>query len=694
MKLLEIKNNLVKLSYDTEENPVLGRFIVLIGEPISYVAQLVNLKVDSTNNFAIAKLIFTFTSDGVVDNYDGSVPKISAEVSPLDTAELLDLLPVETPVRIGQMAQQSYRMNLDVSAFEKNLTVFAERSIDKSTFISNCVRQFFQMKEKSVIIDNANFFEDYQKIVFTKDFKLPLNSEMIDYLFEHELTEVDAATKAVIQDIFYAVQQYIKTLDYEFLPIDNFVDVVANQYKETQMPELALLKNKLLKYRDSNIFANTKDEVLAFDKKLAQKNCSIVDIKDIQESLQKEVISFVHKALEKIEKYVYFFVPLTDENSDKKLLKQMINHNHVFTTLLASHSYKYAKELKAIAENMVLFAPPSQQHDFAAYNTLLCKLNINEAVVFGKLTQGIPFVAEINDLKLDLTRDDVLGDRFQFVPVEENVKLVDSDGVSLDSVLKAKEEERKAQEQKEEATSIENAESNQEKEELVPAEKLVEPEQSIQTLVPEEFIETPTVVENIVEDVPVNNVENFSDITEDLPIVEESASVSQPQIVEPVANIFEDSTIVDELPISEYPETEALVPEDMPPVIEEPEFTQEVLTEDDLNFIEESQVVQPEELVEEPIVEDYSDANSYVESPYVEEQPPVVPVYPVEDEQNNAQEGDSIAFAQGDSVSHPRYGRGVVEKIIKYGNKTLCSIAFENVGRRLLDPSISEFVKL
>lgn len=690
MKLLEIKNNLVKLSYEEEENPILGRFIVLIGDPISYVAQLVNLKVDSANNFAIAKLIFTFTPDGVVDNYDGSVPKISAEVLPLDTAELLDLLPVETPVRIGQMAQQSYRVNLDVSAFEKNLTVFAQRSIDKSTFMSNCVRQFFQMKEKSVIIDNENFFEDYPKIVFTKDFKLPLNSEMIDYLFEHELTEVDAATKAVIQDIFYAVQQYIKTLDYEFLPIDNFVDVVANQYKETQMPELALLKNKLLKYRDSNIFANTKDEVLAFDKKLSQKNCSIVDIKDIQESLQKEVIAFVHKALEKLEKYVYFFVPLTDDNSDKKLLKQMVNHNHVFTTLLASHSYKYAKELKAIAENIILFAPPSQQHDFAAYNTLLCKLNMGEAVVYGKLTQGIPFVAEINDLKLDLTRDDVLGDRFQFVPVEENTKLVDADGVSLDSVLEEKEAERKAQEQ---AEAIANGEIDLEQEEAAPIEEFVEPE-PVQNLVSEEIIEASPVLENIVEDIPGNNTENFAEITE-LPTVEEVLPVSQPQIVEPVANIFEEAPIVEEIPISDYPEEETLIQEEIPPVIEEAEFAQETLTEDDLNFIEEAQTVQPEELVEEPIVEDYSDADSYVESPYVEEQPPVVPVYPVEDEQNNTtKEGGSVEFAQGDSVSHPRYGRGVVEKIIKYGNKTLCSIAFENVGRRLLDPSISEFVKL
>ena len=53
-----------------------------------------------------------------------------------------------------------------------------------------------------------------------------------------------------------------------------------------------------------------------------------------------------------------------------------------------------------------------------------------------------------------------------------------------------------------------------------------------------------------------------------------------------------------------------------------------------------------------------------------------------------------IGFKQGDNVTHPRYGNGVVEKVIKYGNKILCSISFDNVGRRLLDPAISEIQKI
>lgn len=81
MKLLEIKNNLVKLSYAETENPILGRFIILGSNEKSYVAQFVNLKSDTINNYAIAKLLFTFTPDGVVDNYDGSVPNMDSELS-------------------------------------------------------------------------------------------------------------------------------------------------------------------------------------------------------------------------------------------------------------------------------------------------------------------------------------------------------------------------------------------------------------------------------------------------------------------------------------------------------------------------------------------------------------------------------------------------------------------------------------
>lgn len=673
MKLLEIKNNLVKLSYAETENPILGRFIILGSNEKSYVAQFVNLKSDTINNYAIAKLLFTFTPDGVVDNYDGSVPNMDSELSFLAAEELLNLLPIETPVKIGNLAQQDEMLSLDISVFERNFTIFVEKDSNKKTFISNCVRQLFQMKEKSVIVDTCNLFEDYPKIVFSKDFKLPLNSKMIDYIFEYELAEVDAPTKAVIQDIFYAVQQYIDTLDFKFLPIDNFVDVVANQYKDIQMPELALLKNKLLKYRDANVFANTKEEVLAFKEKLNEKNCSIIDIKDINEPLQKEVMSFIHQALTEYEKYIYFFAPLTDNNSDKKLLKQFINNNHVFTTILVSSSYKYAQELKQHAQNILLFTPNDMNHDFAAYNTFLNKLNSDECIAFGKLTQGIPFIVDMSDLELDLTLEDVLGDKYQFVPISDNMQLVKTDEYGNKTPVNLAPE----------LTQDDVVQSTQEEQtlEYAPMQEEISDFSQEETVIDEEI---PQIEESGIIDEPA------------IELPQESVEDNNKNIVEPVSNILDDESISeedqglteDDLELDPLPEQEDLQSYDEEDLTDEPlDEDSTALTEDDLNFIDDNQIAQPSSMYEEQEPEITDD---YQESPYIEEQTPVVPVYPAEQEPAE----DSEDFQQGDSVTHPRYGRGVVEKIIKYGNKTLCSISFENVGRRLLDPTISELKKL
>ncbi len=673
MKLLEIKNNLVKLSYAETENPILGRFIILGSNEKSYVAQFVNLKSDTINNYAIAKLLFTFTPDGVVDNYDGSVPNMDSELSFLAAEELLNLLPIETPVKIGNLAQQDEMLSLDISVFERNFTIFVEKDSNKKTFISNCVRQLFQMKEKSVIVDTCNLFEDYPKIVFSKDFKLPLNSKMIDYIFEYELAEVDAPTKAVIQDIFYAVQQYIDTLDFKFLPIDNFVDVVANQYKDIQMPELALLKNKLLKYRDANVFANTKGEVLAFKEKLNEKNCSIIDIKDINEPLQKEVMSFIHQALTEYEKYIYFFAPLTDNNSDKKLLKQFINNNHVFTTILVSSSYKYAQELKQHAQNILLFTPNDMNHDFAAYNTFLNKLNSDECIAFGKLTQGIPFIVDMSDLELDLTLEDVLGDKYQFVPISDNMQLVKTDEYGNKTPVNLAPE----------LTQDDVVQSTQEEQtlEYAPMQEEISDFSQEETVIDEGI---PQIEESGIIDEPA------------IELPQESVEDNNKNIVEPVSNILDDESISeedqglteDDLELDPLPEQEDLQSFDEEDLTDEPlDEDSTALTEDDLNFIDDNQIAQPSSMYEEQEPEITDD---YQESPYIEEQTPVVPVYPAEQEPTE-ESGD---FQQGDSVTHPRYGRGVVEKIIKYGNKTLCSISFENVGRRLLDPTISELKKL
>ena len=705
MNLLEIKNNLVKLSYTADESLALGRFVVIVSSEKSYVAQVINLKSDPANNFAIARLLFTFNHEGVVENYDGSAPSISSEVGVLPPAELLNLLPVETPIKIGNLAQMSDILSVDVSVFETNLAVFSEKDSNKKIFISNCVRQLFQMKEKCVIIDNLNMFEDYPKLKIGTDFKLPLNSKMIDFIFENDLHDVNMETKAVIQDIFYAVQQYIDSLDFKFIPIDNFIDVVTNQYRDLQMPELALLKNKLLKYRDANLLANTKDEVLNLERKLKQKSCCIVDIKDIDEGLQREVISLVHSTLYSFDKFVYFFVPLNNGNSDKKLLQQFINNSHVFTTVLASSEYKYAADLKEHAQNIIQFTPEIIKNETAPYSTFLNKLNQDECIVYGVLTHGIPFIVEMNMIKTDLTQDDVLGDRYQFIPVSEELEIVEYDKFGTPIPVR-----------------LSHQDLNQDKNPEVSAQddvkaepknvSEVEPEVNEESEYTEEFeeeIQVEPKQEDIEDTVPVvtteiQDIEQYGDeqIIDEIPIEPEQEYADyqeiHPDVIEPVRNLLQEEDeeepeqIEDDNPFAqvnmESQEDEIVEPE-------QEEFSQDVhtLSDSELDMIDAQAYTE----IEEPHISDGQSANddlgiAHDDLDIVQEDTPVVPIYSAQDDLSTEEGFD---FVQGDTVEHKKYGRGIIEKIIKYGNKTLCSITFENnVGRRLLDPTITEIVKI
>ena len=650
MKVVEIRNNLVKIEIDDNEDLILGRFIVLASAEKSYVAQIINIKIDEIQKHAIAKLMFTFTSDGIVDNYDGSIPDMNSEASILPAQELLDLLPVETPVKFGHLAQQDAVLNLDISIFEHNLAVFSDHDFERQTFIANCVNQLAKMNEKSVVIDDANLFENFRKVVPGRDFKLPLNIEMIDYIYNNELSDASSESKVVIKDIFYAIEQYIETLKNKFLPIDKFLDVIDSQYQQNKIPELALLSNKLLKYKERGLFANDEKEIRAIRDLLEINNTIYVDVKDFSANMQNKIVNLIHNELNLIDGYIYFFVPINDENSDKPLIRKLINHSHIFTTIFASHAYKYALELKEHAQNIVLYTPQTISHEFASYNTFLNKLNHDEFVIYGKLTQGIPFIVESEVVE---PYEDFNEQESQIIneTLPQSPEAVSNDESDYDENA-----------QEEYSPQFENR-------------KVIEPVENLMADTEEDSAE-----EEAQEEITDESEQEELDISEELPADEEY--VEHPNISEITSELQEPLDIE----INEEENDENVADE----VFAEEDLVEDDLSEDDLDFIDEAM---PEVEIDEEQGENISEIPEDLYNQDDDDTPPMVPVYPAEGVESTSSPDDDFGFAQGDVVTHPRYGRGVIERIIKYGNKTLCSITFDNVGRRLLDPSISEFEK-
>ena len=676
MKLLEIKNNLVKISFNENDKITLAKFIALVDAEKSYVAQIVNIKSEPASSYAIARLIFTFNNEGILDNYDGSTPSIQSQLSYLNSEDIIKLLPIEKPVSFGYLAQQNIMFKADATIFEKNLLICAEKFDHVYTLIKNTIPQLEKYKEKVVIIDTDHTFSDVKPTRFRRDFKLPLNAQMIDYIYENDMTEVDATSKAVIQDIFHEVREYTKTVDGNFIPFDTFVNVVSEQYKQTEIPELALLKHKLLKYQEENVFAQTKEEIDNLKHAIQSNETLYIDAAEISGTLQREVISHIFNILNQLDEYINVFVKLSNNNADKKLLVQILESDHIFTSVICSHNYKYVSELKQRAANIILFAPQTLQHDFASYNTLLNKLNANEFIIYGELTQDVPFIIELSDFSQNTEEEPQYTEEQPAQPSKENTMQIP--------------EQQAAEESSESGTNSD----------------------SFEFIQPDEHFEIPADPSELT--MPETSSEDINEIT--IPEDTSSDITFEEFTTEPSVNELSHEELVEQV-AKDVDEVFYTAPQPEPSI--DDITSQDSLTEEDLDFIDDLspdssdnqfEVVedlpfedkpQPEEPVEEEVITEIPepvdiptefeiDENNNNDD-LNEQQPPVVPVYPSEEP---VLSDDAPQFEQGDTVSHPKYGTGVIEKLIKYGNKTLCSISFENVGRRLLDPAISELQKI
>ncbi len=740
MKVLEIKNNLVKIAYDVKDNLALSNFVIIEDTNTPYVAQVVNIKADSTTNFAIVKLLFTFNEEGILKNYNGTIPSTKANVSILPSNELLDIIPIEDPIRMGQLAQQNVELKVDKTIFDNNLLICSNNLENTSTLLNNILKQF---KNKVVIFDTDGQFDWENKLYFGKEFKLPLNYDTINFIYDTELEDVDATSKAIIQDIFIEVQEYTKTLPEGYLPFETFLNVVDQQYKETQITELVLLKNKLLKYRDLNVFAETLKDVLNLSIAIEKSDITVIDISDMPHTLQKEIMSYTYNIMNSIKSDIYSFVKIDNSNTDKKLLKKFLVRSNVYTTIICSHEYKYLPEIKEAAQNLILFAPLTLQHDFASYNTFLNKLNSDEFIIYGAHTQNIPLIVELDDIEIDEN-------------TEDDLKKQDTQTDNIVPMPEIKPSSKEEKEEKEEEEIIEentieeevNSETNENSLEMPEVEY---PDITIDEIPIEQNNNQTeeTEIISVNEDIQLNNeiapVDNILSIEEELPteptIIENNSSTNNPENI-----IIEDSPIeitteepntqnenleiynsennIEEIEEDEIePQIELQEPEidysvedidieenfGEPQIIENnDDLIEQVAKDVDKAFYEklpdenyelpDNDNIETDELTEDDLnlIDDLAidDTNMQLDNSFQEseniEQTPVVPIYETED----LEPKENQKLEPGDRVSTPKYGEGIVEKMIKYGNKMLCSIEFPNIGRRLLDPAMSEIIKL
>lgn len=599
MQIIEVKNNYVKIGYEaSEQELVLSGFLVIKDRINSFIAQIMHLEANSEGNFAVAKLLFNFDEQGAVTGYNGAIPSISSPVGMVYPQEILELFNAQTPILLGELAQQKTPLKLDCEFLKEKLLVCCEKISDSRLLTENLNAQLCALGKKVLVFDLAgNLDFSKNKLTAGKSFKLPLNSDTINFIYEKGLVDAKAETKALLQEVFLELQNYVKTIPDMFIPFETFLKVVDEQYQQLGYIELVLLKNKLLRFFEKGVFAQQKKDFAKLKASLKHPVTTIFNLSKMDEMIQREMISYAYRLIKTLDKDVFVIVNL-GENSDKKLLKQIFTTKNAFTTIICSYSYKYLNELKQISKNLFLFSPLQPQNYFAGYNTFLNKLNAGEFIVYGSATNHIPFIVKLSDIPQTNFENPAVAPP---TPTPEQVA----------------------------------------KQEII-EEQIKKEVDEIYTRPKSEIIQT--------EEPSVVTVEDLSD--DDLDFIENIISIPSPKDETKKESI----SPLDE--ISVYTQEE---PSQEPPAQEFFEGQMQQENEEILNISSQSEGG-------------------------------ILPVYSAEIQNENPLGAQS--FEQGEIVYHPKYGKGTVEKIISYGTKSLCSIQFENVGRRLLDPALAEIKKI
>lgn len=682
MNIIEVKNNLVKLCY--EEDLRLSGLIVIKDSQKTYLAQIMHLEATRIGKVAVAKILFNLTDK--IHAYDGSIPSLRAEIRPVDTKFLLETLEYSEPLVLGKIAGQTDNITVDFDILHDNPIILAEKFFFTKILLNNFALQLQARKKNIVVFDTAGIFKS-NKLTITQDFKIPLNSSTINYIYEKGFEDATAESKALIQSIFEELSEYSKTV--EFIPFDTFKAVVDSEFMRTKLMQLIIMKNKIKQIREWNVFAQNPSEFNILKEKLSGEGTVVIDLSPLKPSLQQECIKYIYSVLAEIGQEFYAFTPLATDGTDKFLLNQILTTENVHTSVICDYDYKYLSELKKTSKNMLMFTPLKQQKDFGGYNMFLQKLAEDEFIAYGKMTKFVPIIGRL----AQLTNADI------FVPkVTETIQ----------EIIPATPVPQPVQEPI-----------------AQPVADIVPQEEPVQEVPQEEVIAEPVEGESNVgvegevqsEDIPVSTIPPVSEVAEGVEVGDQPEPEDSAQEGVPV----EESVVAEDV----LQEQEEPVEEVQAALNEVEDISdEEELSDDDLDMIEEmskpneeievlNEPTTPADIPQEPIAQqpvaeeaaprpEPVEADEEISSAQMPQQQsplqtranvnPAIPEYAAEIPEEDRVNSDPIK--EGDRVVHDEFGEGIVEKMINYGDKILCSVNFASVGRRLLNPEISEMKRI
>lgn len=386
MRILEARDGFIK--FESNKNVSISSFLQINSIIKNYIAQVIQVKRFEDSYIAFAKILFLY--DGSLRNYDKSLPDSNAKLAEFPLEILSNYLEYNTPIYTGDFIGENYSIPIDESCFNKKMLICVDSNELSNKLISNISSQF--LKNGKVLIIDMLGNTTGKKFVAGSDFKLPLNAESLDFMYEDCLNDATSDSKNLIKEIFQDLSEYAKTVP--FLPFTTLKTIVDDMVEKSHIFKLLVLKNKLSKFDKAGYFATTAQEVENI-KNILNKDYAIIDLSKLDAVFQNRYLKTIYSILSKENINSQVFVEASNSINKKNI--QTLVTSSIATTFVTHSRFKYISEIKSLFENFIIEPSFSANEVFKIYNTFLKAMNKDNYLVVGEGTNYIPFVVKLQE---------------------------------------------------------------------------------------------------------------------------------------------------------------------------------------------------------------------------------------------------------------------------------------------------------
>lgn len=395
MRILEVRDGFLK--FEADKSIYLSSFIQIDGLEKSYIAQVIQLKRSGENSIGYAKILFLY--DGALQNYDKTLPSKDSEIKEFTFDILSNSINAEKPVIIGKTQGTDLNITIDESAFNKKMLISVDDEETNNILVRNLVKQFNNLSKNIVIIDSLGVI-NAKKVVAGVDFKLPLDTASLAFMYQDCLNDATADSKSMIIDIFKDLSEYSQTVP--FVPFETLKTIVDDMVDKSHVFKLLVLKNKLAKFDRLGYFAKNKNEVEAL-KHILNSKCTIIDISKLDSAFQNRYLAFIYETLSDD---AHVLLELSNTVS-KKNIKDILQSDKS-TTFVTHSRFKYLNDIKNVFDNFIIAPSISNNEIFNIYSTFLKAMPKGTYLIAGEATNYIPLVSQVRviDDVIEIEKED------------------------------------------------------------------------------------------------------------------------------------------------------------------------------------------------------------------------------------------------------------------------------------------------